>query len=269
MSAGDIQKAGSLAILAAIVSAIVGLGTLWNDHRYKQTLSLLDGVKAEVERTRAEIAVATQQLEERRHQYATLKEVYSEVLEAMRDTSTSGPQRRELTLVLVEVMTAEPARERMRALLMASGDQAIVAQVNALSAFDASQKVVSEEAFNRARAAPASSARGRLADIDLDVFWCVGSGAVASAQAEIVAAALRRETSGRVRVRELPALVNAHPGYRKHGYSATFNFDHPEFEYAPAVTAIAEEASGVAFEQRASSQLTPWYVSLFLCPTAG
>lgn len=263
------KSAGSLAILAGVVSAIVGLGTLWSDHRYKQTLSVLDSVKAQVEQTNSQIALATQQLDERRHQYATLKEVYTEVLEAMRDTSSSGPQRRELTLVLVEVMTVEPARERMRALLMAGGDQAIVAQVNALTAFDASQREAAEGALMRVRAPDLPSGSGRLADIDLDVFWCQSSGAAARAQAELVAGALDRETGGRVRVRELPALVNARPGYRKHGYSATFNLDHPETEYASAVRSIAEAAAGVPFEQRGSSQLTPWYVSLFLCPSAG
>lgn len=262
------KSAGSLAVLAGIVSAIVGLGTLWNDHRYKQTLSVLDSVKAQVEQTRAQIALATQQLDERRHQYATLKEVYAEVLEAMRDTSPSGPQRRELTLVLVEVMTVEPARERMRALLMAGGDQAIIAQVNALTAFDASQRDAAEGALRRVRASDPPSGSGRLADIDLDVFWCQASGEAAKLQAQVVAAALDRETSGRVRVRELPVLVNARPGYRKHGYTTTINLDHPEVAYASAVQSIAEAAAGVPFEQRGSGQLTPWYVSLFLCPSA-
>jgi hypothetical protein len=264
------RNAGSLAILTAIVSAIVGLGTLWNDYRYKQTLRGLDAVKTEVERTRAEIAVATQQLEERRHQFTTLKDVYAEVLEAVRDTSPAGRQRRELTLVLVEVLTAEPATERMRALLMAGGDQAIVAQVNALNEFDASQKEIAADALKpRAQVAAAASSGWRLEELDLDVFWCEGSGAAARAQAQAVADALRGETNGRVRVRELPALVNARPGYRKHGYSATFNVDHPEAAYARTVLDLAGEAIAVPFEQRASLQLTPWYVSLFLCPAVG
>lgn len=104
---------------------------------------------------------------------------------------------------------------------------------------------------------------------DVDVFWCEGPKSAANlALADSVARALglgdaRGTKIGRVRLRMLSTVKQAESGYRPVGLEV-----RGEVSESAAARAIAAALSGEregTFRVRPSAQVTPWYVSAFVC----
>jgi hypothetical protein len=107
-------------------------------------------------------------------------------------------------------------------------------------------------------------------DWDYDVFWCETSGPPAKAQAASIKTQIESEgAKGRIRVRELPASVNAKPGYGVAGYA--IRRSENEAPQAHALKTLAEKVLADAgftatFDLQPASESTQWYISAFICP---
>ncbi|MEI6486889.1 MAG: hypothetical protein WCO11_11560 [Sphingomonadales bacterium] len=113
---------------------------------------------------------------------------------------------------------------------------------------------------------------GRRDGWDIDVFWCEGPGAASNLpQANDVArrlaspaysAARDAVLIGRVRLRMLPIVRQRDPGYRPLGLEV-----RGEAGEGPTAQKIAASLSGTGgqFQYRPSTQVTPWYLSVFVC----
>jgi|SRR5882672_2013087 len=102
---------------------------------------------------------------------------------------------------------------------------------------------------------------------NLDLFWCSSAGTSAQDRANQIEEALRKAgAKGRLRVRELPATINASPGYQITGLM--IRREENEESVAQDVKKIADPASGDpnGFLLTYSRQGTPGYMSLFVCP---
>lgn len=121
---------------------------------------------------------------------------------------------------------------------------------------------------------------GRAQGWDVDVFWCRGAGAdeanyvTASAAANVLAGkaktgtpldAGKAVTLGRIRLRPLPAEINAKPGYRAVGAQLRRESAFGEPAAADAVLAVVHAAQPARFTPIRVSNRTPWYLSMFVC----
>ena len=78
-----------------------------------------------------------------------------------------------------------------------------------------------------------------------------------------------KNASGRWRVRRLPSEKNAEAGYRMRGFEILTSA--PDEEKLASVLKAALLESGIPgggqeFEIRQTTQNTPWYLSVFVCP---
>jgi hypothetical protein len=119
---------------------------------------------------------------------------------------------------------------------------------------------------------------GRANGWDIDVFWCEGArGADNLALADKAARHLaqtveiRRQVGkapaivtpiGRVRLRLLTIERQREPGYRPQGLE--LRGEAREMAAADAIRSSLAR-TGLAFRYRPASQVTPWYLSVFVC----
>jgi hypothetical protein len=100
----------------------------------------------------------------------------------------------------------------------------------------------------------------------VDVFWCSDRGQAAKEGAEQVRSSLEKAgAKGRLRVRELPASINASPGYQISGL--VIRREVGEDVVAAGLKAAADpmfQPSG-EFATTLSRQSTPGYLSMFVC----
>lgn len=152
--------------------------------------------------------------------------------------------------------------------------------------FSLQQAQVQAEAETRGPApeAPAGAAgaanRARWSNYDFDIFWCDGVPNAARNRAIAERLALLKaadaDASGRWRVRALPLLTNQRAGYRVRGYEIRWSSPDEKplaDRFAAAANAVlAGGTGGNALDPagrmvaRGASQVTPWYLSAFVCP---
>ncbi len=108
-------------------------------------------------------------------------------------------------------------------------------------------------------------------DWDYDVFWCSSAGAVAESQANAIVEALEMEDAkGRLRVRVLPESVRNSSAYNTVS-AYEIRYEENEQDQAAAVARLADRTlGGQAFTlvPISPARPTPWYVSVFICPTS-
>jgi hypothetical protein len=129
-------------------------------------------------------------------------------------------------------------------------------------------------------AAVSPGSRARWSNYDFDIFWCDGVSNAASNRAIAERLALLRaadaDASGRWRVRALPALTNQRAGYRVRGYEIRWSSPDEKplaDRFAAAANAVLAAGpgrpaldAGGRMVARGASQVTPWYLSAFVCP---
>jgi hypothetical protein len=102
-----------------------------------------------------------------------------------------------------------------------------------------------------------------------DLFWCdsgsLGASGRLIAEAQNFARFLESQgTTGRIRIRPLPASVNERTGYKVTGYEV-----RPEQSEAASIEGLQEQWAkhgGKTFGVHISEMSTPGYVSFFFCP---
>ena len=103
---------------------------------------------------------------------------------------------------------------------------------------------------------------------DIDIFWCADGSLNAENDANKIRAWLQQDgAQGRIRARILPSSVNQQSGYRVSGYEIRRSAD--EVGMANRLETFLRSIEGVGdhpWKQRTTTQDTPWYISVFICP---
>jgi len=115
----------------------------------------------------------------------------------------------------------------------------------------------------------------KWSNYDFDFFWCENaSNPEATKRAAEFAAALKQldpQASGRWRIRKLPFEINKGPGYRVEGYKIHVTSDD-EQKLANVLKRILKQqaipSADVNFDIKRIQYSTPWYISIFFCPSA-
>ena len=127
----------------------------------------------------------------------------------------------------------------------------------------------------RAAASESKINAPKWSNYDFDFFWCEKADSPdAAKRAAELAAGLRQldpSAAGRWRVRKLPVEINEKPGYRVDGYKMHVTSDD-EQTIATVLQGVLKQqgipSSDTAFDIKRIQFSTPWYISVFFCPSA-
>lgn len=213
-----------------------------------------------VRNVEAELNKAKDQREERESLQSFDLKIYDKVVASL---ETADPKKQRVAKALVVVMASPDLRENLLSVLEEAGTDTVRAEVAKI--------IAQENAFKAGEQALPAAPAERNDETDwtaynYDIFWCEKSGEGARAFAQRVKAALKkRGAKGRIRIRELPASVNARRGYQISGYVIRANEN--EIEIADNLKARGFDILGREFAITFSGQPTPLYLSAFICPS--
>ena len=248
-------------ILFPVISAATAIFALWinysfteADNNLKEQIALVD------------LSIKEEQNE--RDKVHAERELYFKIYEMLRDSIAEKDQlKQELVKELIIIMVEDSlVRKKLLKILELSGTPEIRKDTTTL--------VEKEENFEIQQSSVNLVVRqeqdSEWRSWNYDIFWCETSGNVAELQASNIVSKLKSiGVKGRLRVRELPASINARAGYGISGYVIRRSND----EIAQATTLqkllreiLLENGHSVYFRQQNASQKTQWYISTFLCP---
>ena len=230
-------------VAAALITALTGVAVFF----LNQSIRRVDTTLREREIERAESADSS--------------EIRFKVYEAVTQSLETNDSRRQAiarTLVTSMLRPEEELREGLLTVLVEEGGT----EVKRAAASD----LRDQRQFREQQPAPAAAAvEPDTADWQsyaIDVFWCDGAnnqGDAARLQAALVKGGADR---ARVRLRPLPASINASPGYRISGL--VIRRDEAEEQVSRALKQVADAALGT-FDVTLSRQGTRGYLSAFVC----
>jgi hypothetical protein len=178
-------------------------------------------------------------------------------------------QKQEAAKAFVVVMVDEPLRSSLLNVLKQGGELDVKEDIGKILAAEEKFQTYSALVPKKTREIAPTYSWGEW---DFDVFWCAASGDQARMQAEKIGEQLVSEgAKGRIRIRELPDSINAKSGYQIDGYAIRRNSG--EEKTAQALKQLAEKAlqrngDSAEFSVSLTRQNTPWYISVFLCPSS-
>ena len=136
-------------------------------------------------------------------------------------------------------------------------------KANATNAIEESRKFTTQE---QAANVGVTLDRTDWRSYNVDVFWCTAFGTTARTGASQVSSSLQQAgAKGRLRVRELPASINASPGYQISGL--VIRRDVVEEAAASGLKQVVDHAfqPNKEFSITGTRQATPGYLSVFVC----
>lgn len=185
--------------------------------------------------------------------------IYDKVVESL---ESHDQRKQQVAKALVVVMASPELRDNLLAVLEQAGTDTLRKQVAKIIQSENKFKV-EESAIPVTPAMTAAAADWK--SYNYDIFWCEQSGPGGEAFAQQVMQALKENgATGRLRVRQLPASVNARAGYQISGYVIRANQN--ESKIAEALRKRAGAVLGTDFVVTFSGQDTPLYISCFICP---
>lgn len=202
------------------------------------------------------------------------KSVYSEVLKLVEGGELPCSKQRAINAFIGSLRDSPFKIGMADAVKEAAGNKcadvvSTARDISAATSFDLVQRATEQTAVVKAeqRILPSATQPSAQEGWDYDVFWCEG-GAEARAAAEKLAAALNvaDPRHGRIRVRPLPRTVNERSGYGVRGYE--IRAEAREQDQARRIKPALDAALGADLVIQTSGQSTPWYISIFACPTA-
>lgn len=180
-----------------------------------------------------------------------------------------NPQKQETAKAFIVVMVDEPLRSSLLNVLKEGGDSRVKEEIG---------KILKEEVKFKRKEALIPQKRKEVnasydwGEWDFDIFWCTASGAIAKTLATTIGEQLIAEgAKGRIRVRELPDSINAQQGYQIEGFAIRRSANEKTTAEALkklSERAISETGRNVTFTVGLTRQHTPWYISMFVCPTS-
>ncbi len=140
----------------------------------------------------------------------------------------------------------------------------------------AEKVIAAEDAASKSAEGQAPSVQSKApnwSNYDFDIFWCQTDNADLNARGQAIAANIHRigaKAKGRWRLRPLPALTNAQPGYGASGYQIRIS-SGDESTYANQLAdrgneVLAKNNIAERFRVLPSRKDTRWYISVFVCP---
>lgn len=231
----------------------------------------LKALQAETQRLDNELKLAGARIQEAE---AKLKEaesgrklsfdLYQEV-KAVLEKKERTPRDEEALRVLIESLAEDPFRYKLLSVLAVGS-----ATESGKKAAAESSTFFREEAVLASRAVAPTASRSAapgalksLTNYDIDIFFCTEKRASSEPVARQIAGLKLVEESGRWRVRALPETINQQPGYGVRSNEVRYNV--PD-ETAQANLMLERlRGAGVEASLRATTQQTPWYLSVFVC----
>lgn len=208
---------------------------------------------------------AQEQRQERESHQSFSFRIYDIVVKSIEE---DDPRKQEVATAFVVVMVEEPLRTSLLNVLKQGGTEKVKQEVGQILA--AEQRFVSKTSSVEPVKVRAEKSSYPWQQWDIDLFWCSTSGEQAKTDAGLIAEQLLAEdASGRIRIRELPESINAKSGYQIDGYAIRYSSD--ELQVAKALQYLSDnvlssqQAKG-RFNLTLTTQKTPWYLSVFLCP---
>ncbi len=187
--------------------------------------------------------------------------IYEAVTNSL-ETTDVRKQRVAKALIFAMLADDDPLRAGLLEVLSAEGSEEIrteaAAALSELGRFTADQAEIQHQAIVTGT---------DWQSYNYDIFWCTANGDDNRETANRVLESFRQaNVKGRLRLRELPASINASPGYRISGLM--IRRESGEEAAASDAKQIADTViggRGNGFVQSLSRQRTPNYISLFVC----
>lgn len=270
-----VEKAIAAVSAAGLAYTTLSAGFIQNDLS-KQKIQL-DQVAAEQQR---QIELRKEDRESSKQQNELTREIFGEFVKAITDQNTAAAERLdrlEGVLVLTYAIPEPRQQEGMGRAVLKAMERIQSPQLESRvkeASFDAEELVARAAADQRPvtlpKNPPADQTDLRWRNYDFDVFWCEGlpqSPALRARAGEILTLkALDPKASGRWQPRPLPASVNKRPGYSIAGYQ--IRYSSPDEK--PLAEALKSQIEGkfppTTVALMPTSQNTPWYLSVFVCP---
>ncbi len=267
-----------LNVLEKLITVVAAGGLAFTTFSANSLKNQLDEVSA---RQQISIELRKDERENSKQANELTKIIFDEFVAAIKDDGDVQQRIDRLNAVLV-LTYAIPDPRQQEGMAMAvkrsmeritpPADQAVAKQL-AAAKFDADELVARASGEQRESLVPASAApRSEVAkwsNYDFDVFYCDGlpDTELLQRQANEVAGlkGVDASASGRWRVRPLPVSVNQRAGYQVKGNEIRYS-SADEKVLADELQQLMQKRLGVHVVTRLSSQQTPWYLSVFLCP---
>ncbi|GKS58264.1 hypothetical protein YTPLAS18_17910 [Nitrospira sp.] len=249
---------GSGSLLGTVhvfVTTVLAIGAGWSGFQLNQADNRLRDVEASVKYAESERA-DRESLEKKQ------MAVYDAVVRSLGERNAQQ-QRVAKALVTSMLDLDSPLRSELLAVLAETGTPEVQAEVR--------KTVSTEKQFLQEQSQLSASEAGKTPtgghSTNYDIFWCELSGEGARRIAEQIKENLEEnKAQGRIRVRLLPASVNARPGYQHSGYVIRYNTgeENEAAELSRVGNKVLSEIG--SFRQSISYQNTPSYLSAFVCP---
>lgn len=253
-----------VSVVTALLVGVLNFQVSQNDAELRERDQQLQERLGEID---AMVTRSREQREERESNQEFNLKIYDIVIKSLEENDA---KKQEAAKAFVVVMGDDDLRDALLR-VFEQGGQPPVQQ-------SARQILEAEERFRRPKQETVKKTREETRSYpwgnwDFDIFWCSESGTEARKQAGLIGEQLVAEgAEGKIRVRELPASINARSGYRISDYEIRRNSN--EEETADALKALADKVlagNGIrnTFEIGTTRQDTAWYISAFVCPTSG
>ncbi len=287
-ASGGVLERLTLAEKFIALASAAGIGwTTFNSHTIANEVTLQTSQLAAVQETqKLEIDRQKSRVEIRDADATLTHKIYQEFINAISDhdgTLTDRIDRLSAVLVLTDAIPDPEQKEGMaravqQAIERVPVQSAQLRNVQEVASFDAEnvisranaeQKMIPAAAPTPALS-PTDSGTATWSNYDFDIFWCDGvpdSTELSSRAADVAAfRAKDPKAAGNWRVRPLPLTVNQRPGYQVSGYQVRYS-SADELPFAEKMKQMIEtKFAGTSVQVVPTTQATPWYVSVYVCP---
>lgn len=251
--------------LQNIFIPVVTVGTATMVAWLNYSVSKVDqGLKEQI----ASVDIAIREARDEREKINAEREFNFKIYDLVQQSlEEKNEKKQEVAKQFVLVMVDGELRRRLLGVLEAGGTPSIQKETAMVITQEREFETQQMQVLRSVRQTPPSF---NWEDWDYDIFWCTNSGDGAKEQATLIHDQLKKEgANGRVRVRELPASVNAKSGYKVSGYA--IRRSENETTQASALKELSEKILSqhgfpASFDEQATSQVTKWYISAFICP---
>ncbi len=196
--------------------------------------------------------------------------LYEEVKSAL--LAEKDPEKRQLiALKLVEELASESFKTRLITVIRDATPIAGIKEKASTAAYASESNELAARPAEpppiKASVTAVSNKTSTWSNLDFDFFWCESSGEKAKQEAFEALTIKDAAATGRWRVRMLPNSINAQSGYGISDYQVRINQDEQEIGSRLKASLASVSPAGRDFVIREVRNPTPYYVSVFFCPS--
>ncbi len=295
----DLKPTFSLTLIEKSVGILIMIITGWTAFQSSTVKDTIALQGSSIESLKAEIAKSANERETRKLNHEITIKIFEEVSNIYK-TPNQTPDillnRLFAVAALIEAVPDIEVRKSLASAVKAAADNASATVIKPTDAVILKTEAVKNKVdLTIFRADQNDSESSRLRDekslsvaaqssnindpkwsnYDFDFFWCETAdnpeAAKNAAESAFNLKNLDQSATGRWRVRKLPAEINIKPGYRKEGYLINVSSDD-EQKIANVLSSLLKQqeipSKDFNFVIKKVSNSTPWYISVFMCPSA-